>query len=215
MPCCACRMPNLPMSGVNWRGRQGVWCSSARANAWNSSRRSAVPEMFQRDLACPAWRVATGLATAEWRPRALLPRMAPTPYTTGRDQCLVHNGSLSNHSGLRRMLVKQGFHFETENDSEVAAAYLSWRMQQGDTLTAALQAGCGIWTGSTPSSSAPAPVLPCCATRCAVNRQLWRKRTTGWRSEANIVHSRICPGIEQARVWEPEPATVYAWDHAA
>jgi len=47
------------------------------------------------------------------------------PYTTGADQCLVHNGSLSNHNEWRRTLTRAGMMFQTENDTEVAAAYLS------------------------------------------------------------------------------------------
>jgi len=39
------------------------------------------------------------------------------PYSTGSDQCLVHNGSLSNHNNLRRVLKREGFAFETENDT--------------------------------------------------------------------------------------------------
>src|SRR5262249_23535268 len=53
------------------------------------------------------------------------------PFSTGRDQCLVHNGSLSNHNGLRRELKRKGLSFETENDTEVAARYLTWRISQG------------------------------------------------------------------------------------
>jgi glutamate synthase domain-containing protein 1 len=30
------------------------------------------------------------------------------PYSTGEDECLVHNGSLSNHNNLRRSLIKNG-----------------------------------------------------------------------------------------------------------
>ncbi len=53
------------------------------------------------------------------------------PFTTGPDQCLVHNGSLSNHNALRRELSRRGFSFQTENDTEVAAGYMSWRMREG------------------------------------------------------------------------------------
>lgn len=48
--------------------------------------------------------------------------MGAHPFSTGSDQCLVHNGSLSNHNNLRRELKNKGMTFETENDSEVAAA---------------------------------------------------------------------------------------------
>src|ERR1700761_4844095 len=60
------------------------------------------------------------------------------PFSTGADQCLVHNGSLSNHNNLRRSLARDGMEFETQNDSEVAAAYLTTAMARGRDLGAAL-----------------------------------------------------------------------------
>ena len=65
--------------------------------------------------------------------------MGAHPFNTGDDQCLVHNGSLSNHNSLRRKLRRLGVHIETENDTEVGAAYLTWKMQTGSTLGEALQ----------------------------------------------------------------------------
>ncbi len=53
------------------------------------------------------------------------------PFSTGLDLCLVHNGSLSNHNRLRQTLRREGIHFATDNDSEVAAGYLTWRMRDG------------------------------------------------------------------------------------
>ena len=47
------------------------------------------------------------------------------PYSTGEDECLVHNGSLSNHNNLRRQLIKKGKTFDSLNDTEVAAGYIS------------------------------------------------------------------------------------------
>ena len=40
------------------------------------------------------------------------------PFTAGEDFCLVHNGSLSNPNGVRRMLEPRGIKFETDNDTE-------------------------------------------------------------------------------------------------
>ena len=48
-------------------------------------------------------------------------------YTAGEDFCLVHNGSLSNHHMLRRMLERHGVRFETDNDTEAACRFLEWR----------------------------------------------------------------------------------------
>jgi amidophosphoribosyltransferase len=63
------------------------------------------------------------------------------PFSTGDDTCLVHNGSLSNHNRLREQLVRHGERFQTDNDSEVAAAYLASRLRKGDSLEASLQNG--------------------------------------------------------------------------
>jgi glutamate synthase domain-containing protein 1 len=137
------------------------------------------------------------------------------PYTTGRDQCLVHNGSLSNHCGLRRKLVKQGFTFETENDTEVAAAYLSWRMREGDSLTAALHAALkdldGFYTFVVGTRTGFAVLRDpvCCKPAVMAETDDWVAFGSEYRALASL------PGIDTAHVWEPEPATVYAWDHAA
>ena len=32
------------------------------------------------------------------------------------------------------MLAGEGIHFQTDNDSEVAAGYLTWRLREGATL---------------------------------------------------------------------------------
>ena len=60
------------------------------------------------------------------------------PFATGADTCLVHNGSLSNHNRLRTRLERRGETFQTENDSEVAAGYVAWRLREGDKVEAAL-----------------------------------------------------------------------------
>ena len=40
--------------------------------------------------------------------------MGAHPFSTGSDQCLVHNGSLSNPYEIRRMLEPRGIAFETD-----------------------------------------------------------------------------------------------------
>jgi glutamate synthase domain-containing protein 1 len=137
------------------------------------------------------------------------------PYTTGMDQCLVHNGSLSNHNDLRRRLVREGFRFETENDTEVAAAYLSWRMREGDSLEAALRAGLGDLDGfytfvvGTRTGFAVLRDPICCKPAVLAETDDWVAFGTEYRALVDL------PGIGAARVWEPEPARVYAWERAA
>ncbi len=137
------------------------------------------------------------------------------PYTTGPDQCLVHNGSLSNHNALRRALVREGFRFETENDTEVAAAYLSWRMREGDSLEAALHAGLrdldGFYTFVVGTRTGFAVLRDpvCCKPAVMAETDDWVAFGSEYRALVDL------PDIGHARVWEPEPARVYAWERAA
>jgi glutamate synthase domain-containing protein 1 len=137
------------------------------------------------------------------------------PYTTGLDQCLVHNGSLSNHNALRRKLSREGFAFETENDTEVAAAYLTWRMREGDSLQGALQAGLrdldGFYTFVVGTRTGFAVLRDpiCCKPAVMAETDDWVAFGSEYRALVEL------PGIETARVWEPEPAHVYVWERAA
>ena len=136
------------------------------------------------------------------------------PYTTGPDQCLVHNGSLSNHNALRRRLIREGYAFETENDTEVAAAFLSWRMREGDTLEDALHAGLkdldGFYTFVVGSETGLAVMRDPIACKPAVMAETDRYVAFGSEYRALVG----LPGVAEARVFEPEPARVYAWERA-
>ena len=134
------------------------------------------------------------------------------PFTTGPDQCLVHNGSLSNHNGLRRRLQREGMRFETENDSEVAAGYLTWRMRRGEALGEALGGALrdldGFYTfvvGTEHGFGVLRDPIACKPAVLAEPPQ-WVAFGSEYRALADL------PGVQQARVWEPEPATVYAWE---
>ena len=139
--------------------------------------------------------------------------MGAHPFNTGPDQCLVHNGSLSNHNSLRRKLRRDGVHIETENDTEVGAAYLTWKMQQGSTLGEALKNSLedldGFFTFVVGTKDGFAVVRDPIACKPAVMAETDQYVAFGseYRALVNL------PSIENARVWEPEPATVYFWNH--
>jgi len=133
------------------------------------------------------------------------------PFSTGADECLVHNGSLSNHNNLRRELIRDGMKFDTENDTEVAASYLTWRMKQGMNLGEALEKGLedldGFFTFVVGTKSGFGVVRDPIACKPAVMAETDDYVAFGseYRALAGL------PGIDKAKVWEPEPATVYFW----
>lgn len=135
------------------------------------------------------------------------------PFSTGADQCLVHNGSLSNHNRLRRRLARRGVTVQTDNDTEVAAAYLTHRMNEGDDLGQALKAGLsdldGFYTFVVGTKDGFGVLRDPIACKPAVLAETDRYVAFGseYRALVNL------PDIAQAKVWEPEPATAYFWTH--
>jgi glutamate synthase domain-containing protein 1 len=134
------------------------------------------------------------------------------PFSTGLDLCLVHNGSLSNHNRLRETLRAEGIEFQTENDSEVAAGYLTWRLREGASLEQALE-GClddldGFYTFAVGTKEGFAVLRDPIACKPAVMAE-----TDDWVAMASEYRAiAVLPGAEEAATWEPEPGHVYSWE---
>ena len=138
------------------------------------------------------------------------------PFSTGLDLCLVHNGSLSNHNRLRRELRREGIRFQTENDTEVAAGYLTWRLREGATPRAGARGlPATTSTASTPSRSARAdgfavlrdPIA--CKPAVMAETDEWVAMASEYRAIA------VLPGAEDAGAGSPSRARVYSWEHGA
>ena len=134
------------------------------------------------------------------------------PFSTGGDLCLVHNGSLSNHNRLRQQLREAGIHFQTDNDSEVAAGYLTHRLGEGDSLEQALDHALrdldGFYTFAIGTRDGFAVLRDPIACKPAVlaETEEWVAMASEFRAIATL------PGADAARTWEPEPARVYSWE---
>ncbi|GJD52794.1 Amidophosphoribosyltransferase [Methylobacterium crusticola] len=171
-------------------------------------RPAAVAERF----ALPEMRGSHGIGHTRMATESAVTTGGAHPFSTGPDECLVHNGSLSNHNDLRRRLRREGLAFATENDSEVAAGYLTWRMREGASLRQALEASLsdldGFFTFVVGTRDGFAVLRDPIACKPAVMAETDAYVAFGseYRALAGL------PGIGGARVFEPEPATVYAWE---
>ncbi len=133
------------------------------------------------------------------------------PFATGADLCLVHNGSLSNHNRLRENLRREGMEFQTENDTEVAAAYMTLKLRQGATLKETLQDSLrdldGFYTFLVGTHDGFAVVRDPIACKHAViaENDDYVAMATEYRAIAHL------PGADKAKIWEPEPVKIYTW----
>lgn len=136
------------------------------------------------------------------------------PFSTGEDLCLVHNGSLSNPNWVRTDLERNGITFETENDSEVAAGYLMHRLREGDSLNEALNNAMndldGFFTFAIGTRDGFAVTRDPIACKPAVLAE-----TDDYVAMASEYQAlTTLPGIENAKVWEPEAAKIYVWERS-
>jgi len=134
------------------------------------------------------------------------------PFSTGKDQCLVHNGSLSNHNAVRRELQREGITFQTENDTEVAAGYLTSKIREGLDLRAALSAALkdldGFYTFVVGTETGFAVLRDpiACKPAVVVETDEYVAFGTEYRALADL------PGVQGGSIFEPEPARIYVWE---
>ena len=132
------------------------------------------------------------------------------PYSTGEDECLVHNGSLSNHNNLRRKLKKSGVNFDSENDTEVAAGYISNNLSKKnlrETLKDSLNDLDGFYTFITGTKEGFAVLRDEIACKPAVIAE-----TEDYVAIASEFQAMAhLPNVNNAKIFEPEPGIVYSW----
>ncbi|MFI1030320.1 glutamine amidotransferase [Streptomyces sp. NPDC020951] len=133
------------------------------------------------------------------------------PFSVGPGQCLVHNGSFANHATIRRELRAQGVEFDSENDSEVGARFVARQLEQGTDLEKALKLLCERFDGfytllvSTGDSFAVVRDAIACKPALVAETDAWVAMASEYRA------LDVLPGIEHARIFEPEPEEVYVW----
>ena len=172
------------------------------------------PRAFAEEFALSDLQGTHGLGHTRMATESRVTTEGSHPFSTGHDLCLVHNGSLSNHNRLRERLRREGIEFQTENDTEVAAGYLTWRLREGATLEQALE-GClddldGFYTFLVGTADGFAVLRDPIACKPAVLAE-----TDDWVAMASEYRAiAVLPGASDAQMWEPEPTVVYAWEKA-
>lgn len=133
------------------------------------------------------------------------------PFSVGPDQCIVHNGSFSNHASVRRQLARRDIRCDTLNDTEVAARFVAAQIAQGAGIDQALEemarALDGFYTLLVSTADDFAVVRDPIACKPAVIAETdqYVAMASEYRAMAHL------PGIESAHLYEPEPGRIYHW----
>src|SRR4051812_15308722 len=169
------------------------------------------PQALAAEFGLPAAQGWQGVAHTRMATESAVTPAHCHPFSVGTDQCLVHNGSFANHATIRRALKAAGAVFDSDNDSEVGARFVAAQLAAGYDLEKSLKLLCerldGFYTLLVSTKDSFAVVRDAIARKPAVVAETprWVAMASEYRALAGL------PGIENARIFEPEPEEVYAW----
>ncbi len=159
----------------------------------------------------PGWSGYQGCGHTRMATESAVTTAHSHPFAPAADLALVHNGSFSNYATIRRQLAARGVHFDTDNDSEVAARLIATRMAAGDGLEDGLRTVLkemdGFFTLLVTTRTQFAVVRDSFACKPAVIAE-----TADYVAMASEYQALAgLPGITGAEVFEPMPEEIHLW----
>ncbi len=175
-----------------------------------------LPTAFARGV--PPHRLprhARASATRGWRRRAASRPRARTRSRPGSTSASSTTGRSRTTTGCARACAVRGSSSRPRTTPRSRPGTSPGACARARRCRRRSRAASTTSTASTPSSSARPTGSRCCATRsrasrpCSPRRDDWVAMASEWRAIA------VLPGAADARMWEPEPGVVYAWEKEA
>ncbi|MGW0178686.1 class II glutamine amidotransferase [Nocardia sp. NPDC003345] len=169
------------------------------------------PSALARRFGLPSAAGWQGVAHTRMATESAVTAAGSHPFSVGPDQCLVHNGSFSNHMSVAHELERAGVVFDSANDTEVGARFIARQLAEGADLDKALRLLAERFDGfytllvATRESFAVVRDPIACKPAVVAETERWVAMASEFRALAAL------PGVDRARLFEPEPEEIYVW----
>jgi methylamine---glutamate N-methyltransferase subunit A len=133
------------------------------------------------------------------------------PFAPTHDLAVVHNGSFSNPSTVRRKLEEEGITCLTDNDTEVAARLIGRELNRGGDMHAALKEVGNEMDGFYTLLVATEREIAVVRDSFACKPLVVAETDEYVAITSEYIAMTSLPGIEAAHVFEPKPEEIHVW----
>lgn len=124
---------------LEYRGYDSAGLALSNAQGLALRRvKGKVTELSELTQACPT-QGTLGLAHTRWATHGIPSERNAHPHVSHDSIVIVHNGIIENHQELRKRLQEEGYHFDSETDTEVIAHLIHRLRLQGNDLVSAVR----------------------------------------------------------------------------
>jgi glucosamine--fructose-6-phosphate aminotransferase (isomerizing) len=124
---------------LEYRGYDSAGIAVIRNDKIEVRRSVGKLDNLERALSGQGLSGTTGIGHTRWATHGKPSEQNAHPHRSG--SCvLVHNGIIENYLSLKQQLQKDGYHFDSETDTEVVAHLIARHMRLGHNLADAVQA---------------------------------------------------------------------------
>jgi glucosamine--fructose-6-phosphate aminotransferase (isomerizing) len=124
---------------LEYRGYDSAGIAIQNGKTINRVRRLGKVQQLQNALDEEPLRGTTGISHTRWATHGVPSESNAHPHMSQGDIAIVHNGIIENYEELRNDLMKLGYEFESETDTEVVAHRIRHHLKETGELAEAVR----------------------------------------------------------------------------